>query len=150
MSVQDTVRSIRLEKTSTTAVLPTKAHRDDAGYDLYVDEERWLWPFQGADISTGWRVKVPVGCWGSLKNRSSTFTKRGIKIYEGVIDSGYTGPLKIVLQNMNWWPIKIRRGDRLAQLIVIRVVETEIWEVTQSLDSEGTTRGQQGFGSSGR
>lgn len=125
-------------------------HMDDAGYDLYVVEDKWLWPFQGAVLDTGWRVKVPVGCWGSIKSRSSTFIKRRIKVYEGVIDSGYTGPLKIIVQNMSFWPKRVKKLDRLAQLIIVGEVKTATWEVA-SLDAEAKTdRGAEGFGSSGR
>lgn len=142
--------SIKLERMTTTAHLPTRSHEDDAGWDLYVDEDCWLWPFQGANLTTGWRIKLPVGHWGSLKSRSSTFVKRRIKVYEGVIDQGYSGPLNVIVQNMSFWPKRIRRGDRLAQLIIIEEVRTELWEVGASLDSEIHTRGTRGFGSSGR
>lgn len=147
--MKNPTRSIRLEKTHKLAIMPNKTHDDDAGYDLFVVEEKWLWPLQGAVLDTGWRVKIPVGCWGSIKSRSSTFIKRRIKVYEGVIDSGYTGPLKIIVQNMSLLPKRVRLGDRLAQLIIIGEIRTEVWE-TPSLDSEKTTRGPEGFGSSGR
>lgn len=124
-------------------------HDDDAGYDLYIDEDVWLWPFCGKDVSTGWNVKIPAGCWGSIKNRSSAYLRRHIKVYEGVIDAGYTGPLKVVLQNMSLLPKKLVKGDRLAQLIIVECVKTEVW-ANGNLDEEQTTRGKKGFGSTGK
>lgn len=142
--------AIKLERMTPTATLPSRSHEDDAGWDLYVDEDRWLWPLQGANLTTGWRVKLPVGHWGSIKSRSSTFVKRRIKVYEGVVDPGYTGPLNIIIQNMSLMPKRIRRGDRLAQLVVVQQIRTELWAVDVSLDTEIHTRGPRGFGSSGR
>lgn len=123
-----------------------QAHPDDAGHDLVCCETVIVWPFTAKDIDTGWDVKVPDGTWGTIKTRSSTFSKRKLMVLEGVIDPGYTGPLSTVVFNPTFLPKLIRRGDRLAQLIVTPIVPVEFITVGKM---PKTSRGTKGFGSSG-
>lgn len=124
-----------------------QAHKDDAGHDLVCALSVIVWPFTAKDIDTGWDVKVPDGYWGTIKTRSSTFSKRRLMVLEGVIDPGYTGPLSTVVFNPTFFPKFIRKGDRLAQLIILPIVEVEFITTGKM---PPTSRGTKGFGSSDR
>ncbi len=104
-------------------------------------------PMGSAEISTGLRIKVPDDAWGNIKSRSSTGWKRRLDVFEGVIDSGYTGPLFVLVFNPQQVPVRVYEGDRLAQLILMPKYKTE--HVVRCTDLPATERGATGFGSSG-
>lgn len=104
-------------------------------------------PLGSAELSTGLRVKVPDDSWGNIKSRSSTGWKKRLDVFEGVIDSGYTGPLFVLVFNPNQIPIRVHEGDRLAQLILMPKYPTKMVVRCSSLPT--TIRGATGFGSSG-
>lgn len=128
------------------ATVPTQAYPDDAGYDLYCAEDKWVLPFSCVDIETGWDAKVPTGFWGSIQSRSSTFKRRKLVIFGGVIDPNYTGKLSILVWNPFFWPKKIRAGERLAQLIIIPTYDLMFREISMM---PATHRNNRSFGSSG-
>ena len=134
--------------------LPARAHDGDAGVDLYSAEDVELPPGQRALVSTGIAVAIPQGMVGLVHPRSGLAARLGLSIVNtpGTIDAGYRGEIKVSLINLDpATPIVLRRGDRIAQLIVQRVELPELVEVT-SFDEAGladTTRGQGGHGSSG-
>jgi dUTP pyrophosphatase len=134
--------------------LPARAHDGDAGVDLYSAEDVELPPGQRALVSTGIAVAIPQGMVGLVHPRSGLAARLGLSIVNtpGTIDAGYRGEIKVSLINLDpATPIVLRRGDRIAQLVVQRVELPELVEVT-SFDEAGmadTTRGQGGHGSSG-
>ena len=134
--------------------LPSRAHDGDAGVDLYSAEDVELPPGQRALVSTGIAVAIPQGMVGLVHPRSGLAARLGLSIVNtpGTIDAGYRGEIKVSLINLDPdTPIVLRRGDRIAQLVVQRVELPELVEVT-SFDEAGladTTRGQGGHGSSG-
>jgi len=128
------------------AILPTRAHPDDAGLDLYNLEDFQLEPGQGKAVKTGIALAVPGGHVGLVADRSS-LGKRGLKTAGGVIDAGYRGEIHIVLWNISSEIFELKRGERLAQLLLIPISTPAVEEVT-SLDE--TARGAKGFGSSGK
>ena len=134
--------------------LPARAHDGDAGVDLYSAENVELLPGQRALVSTGIAVAIPQGMVGLVHPRSGLAARLGLSIVNtpGTIDAGYRGEIKVSLINLDpATPIVLRRGDRIAQLVVQRVELPELVEVT-SFDEAGmadTTRGQGGHGSSG-
>lgn len=134
--------------------LPARAHDGDAGVDLYSAEDVELAPGQRALVSTGIAVAIPHGMVGLVHPRSGLAARLGLSIVNspGTIDAGYRGAIRISLINLDpATPIAIRRGDRIAQLVVQRVELPELVEVA-SFDEAGladTTRGQGGHGSSG-
>lgn len=146
--VKEAVLFTRLE-TLGRPMQPTRAHEDDAGYDLYASEARNIAPGEFADIPTGIAVQLPLGTWGLLTGRSSTLRKRGLLVNQGIIDHGYRGELFAGVQNLSGQPVQVLPGERLAQLIIMpNLTEmTEMLEVQQLADHE---RGTNGFGSSGR
>jgi len=128
--------------------LPTKSREGDTGYDLYVLFDRAIPPGRTIDIPTGFEVKIPDGYWGSIKARSSTLLRRGLMIMEGVIDQNYTGKLSVLVYNPGNAPVIVEQGERLAQLILIPMVDSVIMETKEELPK--TNRGKAAFGSSGK
>ena len=134
--------------------LPARAHDGDAGVDLYSAEDVGLGPGQRALVRTGVAVAIPYGMVGLVHPRSGLAARVGLSIVNspGTIDAGYRGEIKISLINLDpAEPIVIRRGDRIAQLVVQRVELVDLVEVA-SFDEAGlagTTRGDGGHGSSG-
>lgn len=134
--------------------MPTRAHDGDAGVDLYSASDVELTPGERALVGTGIAVAIPHGMVGLVHPRSGLAARVGLSIVNspGTIDAGYRGEIRVSLINLDpRAPIVIRRGDRIAQLLVQRVELPELVEVT-SFDDAGladTTRGAGGHGSSG-
>lgn len=127
--------------------LPTRAHREDAGYDIYSPWSFCIKPRQNASIRLGVCVEIPKGYTGLLLGRSS-MNEKGIICMTGVIDSGYTGELKAMFFNAtNHHPIDIHKGDRIAQLVVAKLADIDNAVAVDSL--EDSERGAGGFGSTG-
>jgi dUTP pyrophosphatase len=140
------MEQIRIQKVSPEATLPTRAHADDAGLDLYSLEDVHLEPQQGKTSRTGIALALPPGHVGLVADRSS-LAKRGVKTAGGVIDAGYRGEIHIVLWNISSAPVELKRGERIAQLMILPVATPAVFEVRE-LDE--TARGLKGFGSSGK
>lgn len=134
--------------------MPSRAHDGDAGVDLYSAEDVDLAPGQRELVGTGIAVAIPHGMVGLIHPRSGLAARVGLSIVNspGTIDAGYRGEIKVALINLDpATPIEIRRGDRIAQLVVQRVELPELVEVA-SFGEAGladTTRGEGGHGSSG-
>lgn len=144
------VLPVAIQRLDPDLPLPTIAHRGDAGVDLYAREDARI-PGGGGRVlvPTGIAVAIPQGYAGFVLPRSGLALKHGISLVNtpGLIDAGYRGELKCVLINTD--PVadyEVKRGDRIAQLVIQRVEEVN-WQVVDSLD--GFDRGG-GFGHSGR
>ena len=130
--------------------LPTTAHRGDAGVDLHAREDAVL-PAKGGRVlvPTGLAVAIPVGFMGLVVPRSGLALKHGVTLVNtpGIIDSGYRGELKVVMINTDpSSDYHVRRGDRIAQLVIQELVSVT-WREVEELTGED--RGG-GFGHSGR
>lgn len=129
--------------------LPTYATPGDAGLDLLARDAVTLAPAGGrALVPTGIAVALPDGYAGFVQPRSGLALKHGVTCLNtpGLIDSGYRDELKVLLVNLDpTEPFEVRRGDRVAQLVVQAVAHV-VWEQVASLD--GANRGG-GFGSTG-
>lgn len=126
--------------------MPTRAHEDDAGLDIYSREEKWVAKGSFATFNTGLHVAIPRGYTGFLKSKSGLNVKYGI-VSEGVIDSGYTGSIIVKLYNHGDRHCLIKVGDKISQLVLLPIITPEL-ELVDSL--EETDRGNNGFGSTGR
>ena len=123
------------------------AREGDVGLDLVVciAEAELTIPAGGmADISSGLAIKLPQGCWASIRARSSTFARRQLFVMDGTVDEGFTGALMVFVFNPNRYDVTVKRGDRLAQLVVHRMVPFQIEYVSELPQ---TIRGQKCFGS---
>ena len=134
--------------------MPARAHDGDAGVDLFSAIDLELAPGQRELVPTGIAVAIPHGMVGLVHPRSGLAIRVGLSIVNapGTVDAGYRGEIKVALINLDpSEPIIVKRGDRIAQLLVQRVELPELVEVT-SFDEAGlaeTTRGEDGHGSSG-
>lgn len=162
--------NVGFKRLSDTAVLPTKAHATDAGFDLFADETVVIEPGRVAIIKTGIAVKLPEGYEATVRGRSGITSRTSIRVNLGTIDQSYTGEIGIITDNTsvdNWSNAArqldnhyaeetrnqyeagsyiIRKGDKLAQLVVSPVATFAGVEIT---DLDETTRGSNGFGSTG-
>ena len=130
--------------------MPRYQHEGDAGLDLPSRIDFVLEPGQRATIPTGIAVAIPRGYAGFVLPRSGLASRHGIALVNspGLVDAGYRGEMSIVMINTDKRePFHIRRGDRIAQLVIQKVVEATTVKVNE-LDS--TSRGEGGFGSTGR
>lgn len=128
---------------------PTRAHPGDAGLDLKAAENALLFHGDRQAVDTGVSVEIPDGYVGLVCARSGNAARRGVGIVNGVgvIDAGYRGPVNVLLINHGRDNVTVRRGDRIAQLLIVPI-ETPSVEIVGSLsDSE---RGTGGLGSTGR
>ncbi len=137
---------LRVVRLTARAQLPTKATPLSAGVDLYSAVDYEIKP-QGTQLcETNLQIKIPDGYYGRIAPRSGISIKYSLQIGAGVIDNDYRGEIKVFIFNHGQENFKIARGDRIAQLILEKILIPEIVECT-SLDT--TNRGTKGFGSSG-
>jgi dUTP pyrophosphatase len=129
--------------------LPAYARPGDAGADLTAAEDVDLAPGERAVVRTGVAVALPDGYAGFVHPRSGLAAKHGVTLVNapGTFDSGYRGEIKVILLNTDpHQAVSLRRGDRIAQLVVQRVENATFREVPVLPDS---ARGDNGFGSTG-
>lgn len=130
--------------------MPAPATPGSAGFDLAaaIEGECVLQPAERMLVPTGFAIAVPEGYEGQIRPRSGLALRHGIVLPNapGTIDSDYRGELKVILMNAGAEPFTLKRGDRIAQLVVAPVVRAE-WREVSSLDE--TERGQGGFGHTG-
>jgi dUTP pyrophosphatase len=141
---------LQIERLDKDLPLPAYAHEGDAGLDLLAAEDLTLEPGQRAAVPTGIAIALPEGFAGFVHPRSGRALKEGLALANapGLIDSGYRGEIKVLVVNLDRRsPIDIRRGDKIAQLVIQRVETADIEEVD---DLPSTARGGGGFGSTGR
>ena len=141
------------------AYMPTKAHEDDAGFDLYTPVDFKIdgnshtkniylhnFALASATVDTGVHIAIPKGYVGMVKSKSGLNVKSGLTA-EGVIDCGYTGSIVVKLYNHSQYDYHFKKGEKIAQLVIMPI-STEGLELADAL--EDTERGTGGFGSTGR
>ena len=128
--------------------LPEPAHPGDAGLDLRSREGLTLEPGERALVPTGLAVAIPEGHVGLVAPRSGLAARFGIGVVNapGIIDSGYRGEIKVILVNHGREAVRLERGDRIAQLLVVAHSAPVIDEVDEL---PASARGTAGFGSTG-
>lgn len=140
---------IKVKRLDKVLPLPKRAHRGDAGADLYAAEALTLQPGERALVGTGIAIALPLGTVGLIHPRSGLAAKQGLSVVNtpGTVDADYRGEIKVCLINHDrHTPIEIERGMRIAQLVVQRVELVGFAEV-EELDD--TDRGAGGYGSTG-
>jgi dUTP pyrophosphatase len=148
-SVGESLGDLRFVKLDERATLPTRAHDNDAGLDLYAAESARLAPGARVSVGTGLAVQIPDGVGGLVLPRSGLALKHGVTLVNspGLIDPGYRGEVRVLLVNTDRTrEFQISPGDRIAQLLLVPVVHASPLQA-EALDE--STRGAGGFGSSG-
>jgi dUTP pyrophosphatase len=141
---------IFVQRLDADVPLPARAHPGDAGLDLHAAEDVSLKPGARASVGTGIAVAIPEGYAGFVVPRSGLAARHGIGVVNapGVIDAGYRGEVRVLLINLDQNDaLELKRGERIAQLIVQRVEDATLREVGELPPS---ARGEGGFGSTGR
>lgn len=141
---------VRFKRLSEAARPPAGAHDGDAGYDLCAAEGAVLEPGARAGVGTGIALEIPAGYAGLVLPRSGLAARHGIALVNapGLIDSGYRGELRVLLLNTDRErAFEVSPGDRIAQLAIVRAEGVELEEAGELAAS---TRGDGGFGSTGR
>ena len=136
--------NIKVLKETEDAILPTYAHFGDAGADLYANEEVDIQPNEVKIIQTGLKVEIPDGYEMQVRPRSGMSTKTPILGILGTVDSGYRGPLGVMLYNHGDIPYRVQKGDRIAQAVIAPTYHGNFL-ISDSLSE--TERGEGGFGS---
>jgi dUTP pyrophosphatase len=129
--------------------IPRQAHPGDAGSDLFAAADVELGPGQRAIVGTGIAIALPAGYAAFVHPRSGLAAEHGVTVVNapGTVDAGYRGEIKVIVLNTdNQRPVRLRRGDRIAQLVIQRV-EMPVFLEVETLP--GSQRGDGGHGSTG-
>lgn len=127
------------------ASFPTRAHRNDAGLDLYATKSGLIFPKCQKVFGTGFHLAIPEGYVGMLTSKSGMMLK-GVTS-RGTIDCGYTGEIKAVLFNHSWKPVRIKKGQKITRLVLMPISAPYLSYVSGLDDTE---RSDGGFGSTGK
>ncbi|MDH7512913.1 MAG: dUTP diphosphatase [Clostridiales bacterium] len=137
---------LKINKITPEARLPIYHHPGDAGLDLFSAVDDVIGAGEVKAIPTGIKMAIPEGYVGLIWDKSG-LSLRGVHRLAGVVDAGYRGEVRVVMANLGGEPFAIQRGMKIAQMLIQPVVTVEVVEV-EELDE--TTRGEGGFGSTGR
>lgn len=152
---------LQIKKLVDGATIPTRAHNTDAGLDLYSLDNHFLEYGERRLIKTGIAMRLPQGCYGRIAGRSGNALNKGLDVLAGVIDEGYTGEISAMIINLKQEPfvsfkkqaviketrcdiVFIKKGEKIAQLIIEKYYVPEI-QIVDEL--EQTERSNKGFGS---
>ena len=136
---------LKVKRIHPEAKLPVYGHPGDAGLDLFSVADRELAPGEVFAVPTGVQIAVPPGHVGLVWDKSGISLK-GVHRLAGVIDAGYRGEIQVVMINLGGTPFAIRKGMKIAQMLVQPVTSVTVVE-SDALDD--TSRGEGGFGSTG-
>lgn len=137
---------VEFQKISENAIVPCYGHPGDAGLDIFSAEDIILTAGERKRIGTGIKMELPKGYAGLIWDKSGMAFNDGIKTMGGVIDSGYRGEILIVLVNLGKNSYEIKKGQKIAQLLIQKIEEVKI-KITDIVGE--TSRGEGGFGSTG-
>ena len=128
------------------AYMPTRAHKTDAGLDLYSPTNTIIYPDDNVCIDTGVHMEIPEGYVGDIKSKSGLMVNEDI-VTDGTVDCGYTGSIRVKLFNHGMTEVRIIKGQKIAQIVIKKIITPELELVDELETSE---RGDAGFGSTGR
>ena len=140
---------VQIQRLDQSLPLPRQANEGDAGLDLFAAADVRLFPGERALIATGIALAIPAGFAGYVQPRSGLAKNKGLGLLNspGLIDSGYRGEVSVIAINLDPVnPIEIKRGERIAQLVILAIPSITVVEVE---DLSSSKRGTGGFGSSG-
>ena len=148
---QISIRIARVDSSAKDIPLPSYATAGSSGMDIHaaVPSEMHVKPGETVLVPSGFHIEVPIGYEAQVRPRSGLAIKQSIGVLNspGTIDSDYRGEVKVILTNFGKEEFIIRRGDRIAQLVIAPVVRG-VWEEVPSVQQ--TTRGAGGFGHTGK
>jgi dUTP pyrophosphatase len=142
----DVINFLRFKRLDPAATLPTRGSSAAAGLDLYSIEPVSLSTNERALVRTGLAVAIPEGYYGRIAPRSGLATYKGIDVLAGVIDADYRGEIRCLLYNTSDQRVELPAQTKICQLLIEKII-TPGAEWADDLSE--TTRGEQGFGSTG-
>lgn len=132
---------LKFARIDTNAKNPTRKHPTDAGVDVYALTDNTLWPFSYGNIHTGVTFDIPAGTMLEVRPKG----RNNHLIGAGVIDAGYQGEIVVKVVNYTWKPMRIKRGDAIAQLVQVPVICDPVEEVDAAhIHAEKSARGGSG------
>ncbi len=139
---------IKIKRIHPDAKLPKYEHAGDSGADLYSVIEYTLKPLERFAVPTGLTVEIPLGHEIQVRPKSGLALSHGITLLNtpGTVDAGYRGEIKVILINLGQENYLVKKGQKIAQLVVTPVLHAEFQETDSLSDS---SRGDGGFGSTG-
>ena len=137
---------IKVKKLKENAIIPKYAHDGDAAMDLFSTENYTISAGKRNLVSTGIAMELPQGYFSSIRGKSGLAYKKGICILGGVIEWTYRGEYGVIVLNTGDEDFEIKKGDKVAQVVISPVAKVEIEEVKELSE---TNRGVGGFGSTG-
>ncbi|MEK7175984.1 MAG: dUTP diphosphatase [Patescibacteria group bacterium] len=137
----------KVKKIHPEAKLPSYAHSNDAGMDLYSLEDITVSAGKSARIRSGISLEIPEGYAGLCWDKSGLSMNHGVKVLAGVIDPGFRGEVVMAVFNLGKEDYTFKKGDKVMQMLVQKVENVEIMETDALSESE---RGEKGFGSTGK
>jgi len=143
-SCDGAAQQLRVVRLSEHASLPVRSSTGAAGYDLAAAHDAVVPASGKAIVKTDLAIAAPAGTYGRVAPRSGLAWKRHIDVGAGVVDADYRGNVGVVLFNHGTVDLEVRRGDRVAQLVLERIATPDVVEVD---DLGATRRGAGGFGS---
>lgn len=143
------LRKIKVNILKKDFILPSYAHEADAGLDLYSTEDIILSPQERKIVGCGFSIAIPEGFLGAIAPRSGLAIEYGITVLNswGVVDPSYRGEVSVILINLGNREVLLKKGSKIAQLIIVPYEKIELLAGNEKLDS--TDRGEKGFGSTG-
>lgn len=140
---------INFKKLSKTAIMPCKAHANDAGFDLFSDVNITTMGGDQTKVRTGIAIELPDGYMADVRPRSGITSKTKLRVQYGTIDAGYRGEISIIVDNIgSYYDFEnIEEGMKLAQLVIQKIPDIELIEADELNE---TARGAGGFGSTGK
>lgn len=141
--------TLKFKKLSPDAIIPVYAHPSDAGMDVRSMEDLVIPPGKRALVHTGLVMALPPMYEAQVRPRSGLALKHGITVLNtpGTIDAGYRGEVGVILANFGDGDFAVRKGDKIAQLVIAPVVQPD--EIVEIEEIDETDRGAGGFGSTG-
>lgn len=143
---------IKFIKAHEDALLPQRNNKEyltgDSGYDVYSVEDKIIPANSSTTVNIGLEIAyIQPGYWIRVESRSGLFFKNKIETFNGIVDNSFRGKLSIAVLNFSKFDYQILKGDRIAQLVVYKLIDANI---SWTDKKEETARGDKGFGSSGR
>jgi dUTP pyrophosphatase len=136
---------LKIKRIHPEAKIPVYSHPGDAGFDLFSCVDCVLDEGEVRAVQTGIQVAIPQGHVGLIWDKSG-ISLRGVHKLAGVVDAGYRGEVQVVMINLGCEPYEIKKGMKIAQMLIQPVLEVK---VVEAADLDGTPRGEGGFGSTG-
>lgn len=141
--------NLKVKKLHPKAKTPFRANKFDSGLDMYALEDYYLEPHSSALVSTGIAIELGKGFEGQVRPKSGITAKTGLRVQLGTVDYGYTGEIKVMVDNIYPHKVKVEKGKKIAQLVITPVTYPMVEVVEKFKNINKCSRGENGFGSTG-